>query len=456
MSSPHGFVNIRSGPGVEYDPPLGTYQNGVVADVLGKQYSSAGDLWWLISFPAGPFGRGWVYADYTDAQNIGQVPWVTAPLTLTPVTPSATPRPYAIINSPDGFLNVRSGPGGVYQPPLGRLANGTEVDILGKQLASDGALWWLVPFSGSWNGRGWIYASYTIARNTDDVPWIIAPPTPTLVPRTPTPTPTQPYVPPVVNWTITGRVVDVASGQPVGQASVQARLGNDGTTLSTLTDSNGNFSIVGQARDDGNLTLTVNAFGYEEYTKIAGAIKPRVYDFPDIELVRQQAPVVTWIVTGRVVEVGTYQPIVNADVKAVLGDDGVQANDLSDSNGQFSLDGQARDSGALSLTIVADGYQTFTTTYPPNDSRVYNLADLALVPLTNSCAYESVINLSETVALARLQGLNFTSVTTTSVTVGDDSTLIGRVINQTPSPPPEGESVRVNCQLPVVLGVGRQ
>jgi hypothetical protein len=235
---------------------------------------------------------------------------------------------------------------------------------------------------------------------------------------------------------------------------VQARLGNDGTTLSTLTDSNGDFSLVGQAHDDGNLTLTVNAFGFEEYTKIAGAIKPRVYDFPNIGLTRQQAPVVTWIVTGRVVEIGTYQPIANADVKAVLGDDGPQIGDLSDVNGQFSIDGEARDNGMLSLTIIADGYQPFSTSYPPKDPRIYNLTDLALVPLADSCAYESVINLSEATALARLQSLNFTQVTTTSVAVDDSSVLIGRVINQTPDPPPEGQSVRVNCQLPVVLGIG--
>jgi len=456
MNSPHGFVNVRSGPGMEYDPPLGTYQNDVVADVLGKQTSSAGDLWWLISFPPGPFGKGWVYAPYTDAQNVGQVPWVTAPATPTPVTPSATPRPHAIINSPNGFLNVRSGPGGVYQPPLGQLNNGMMVDVVGKQLATDGALWWLIPFSGGWYGRGWIYANYTIAGNTDNVPWVVAPPTPTLVPRTPTPTPTQPSGPPIVNWTITGRVINATTGQPVGQASVQTRLGSDGTTLSTLTDSNGYFSIAGQAHDDGNLTLTVNAFSYEEYTRIAGAIKPRVYNFSNIGLVPQQAPVVPWIVTGRVIEIGTYQPVANAEVTVVLGDDGVQITGSSAADGQFSLNGQARDSGTLSLTIVADGYQTFTASYPPNDSRIYNLADLSLVPPANSCAYESVINLSEATALARLQSLSFTNVATTSIVVNEGSSLIGRVVTQNPDPPPEGQSARVNCQIAVVLGIGSQ
>jgi hypothetical protein len=118
------------------------------------------------------------------------------------------------------------------------------------------------------------------------------------------------------------------------------------------------------------------------------------------------------------------------------------------------MNGQARDSGSLNLTITAAGYQTYNTTYPAANPRTYNLADLPLVPLAGSCAYESVISLPEAAALARLQSLSFTSVATTSVAVGDGSALVGRVINQNPNPPPEGESVRVNCQISVVLGIG--
>ncbi len=454
MNSPHGFVNVRSGPGVVYDPPLGTYQNTVVADVLGKQYDLDGNLWWLISFPAAPFDQGWVYAPYTLAYNVGQIPWVTAPPTPTPVyvSPTPTPRPHAVINSPDGFLNARSGPGQVY-PTLGRYYNGATVNVIGKQAASNGALWWLVPFAGSVNGQGWIYADFTIARNTAGVPWISAPPTPTLVPRTPTPTPT-PTGPPLVNWTITGRVVDAITWQPVDRASVRARLGNNGPTLSTLTDSNGNFSLVGQAGNEGNLVMTVNAFGYEEKEFTAGAVKPRVYDFPNIGLVPQQAPVVSWVVTGRAVEIGTGQPVAGAQVEAVLGDDNVNVSGVTGPDGTFSLEGQARDSGTLNLSIVADGYQFFTYTSPQTDSRVYNLDNLSLVPVAGSCAYESVIDLSQASALARLQTLNFTRVSTTPVTVQDGSGLVDRVINQTPDPPPEGGSRRLNCQTFISLGIG--
>jgi uncharacterized protein YraI len=444
-------VNVRSGPGPIYNL-LGTHKNDVVVDVIGKQYSTAGELWWLISFPAGPYGQGWILASYTSAQNVDNVPWVAVPPTPTPftVTPTEIARPHATIDSPNGFLHVRSGPGLVYEPPLGVYNNGAVVNIIGKQIATNGALWWLIPFASDPGGRGWIYADYTIAKSTENVPWVTAPPTPT-------PTPTSistPPTPSVVNWTVTGRVVDLATNQPVIGASVKAILGNDGTSLTTLTDSNGDFSIVGSARDNGNLLLTVTAPGYVEETITAGPATPRVYNFSRIELAQQPVPIVTWAVFGRVVEIGTSNSIVGARVEAILGDDAVRLDTLTGANGEFSLNGQASDKGKLSLNVTADGYQPFSFTSDQVDSRIYNLPDLQLVPMAGSCAYESVINLSQTPAMTRLQTLSFTNVSTTPVTVSDNPDLIGRVLSQDPDPPPEGQSKRLSCQIPIILSVG--
>ncbi|MBN1993722.1 MAG: carboxypeptidase regulatory-like domain-containing protein [Anaerolineae bacterium] len=456
ISSPTGFVNVRSGPGLAYNPPLGAYRNGTAVNVLGRQYAADGALWWLIVFPAGPYGQGWVYANYTQAQNVANVPWITAPPTPTPVfvTPTPLPRPHAIINSPDGFLYVRSGPGPVY-PLLGGYNNGLVVDVIGKQAAANGALWWLIPFANSPNRQGWIYADYTIAKYVEQVPWAPAPPTPT--PSViPTPTPTRtPSAPPLVNWTITGRVVNATStARPVAGASVEARLGNDGTYRSAITDGNGYFSIAAHARDEGNLILTIVAPGYTAETITAGPAWPRVYDFPIIELAPQQAPPVSWVIFGRVVEIGTTQPIPQAVVKAFLGDEAVYLETLTGANGEFSLNGQARDSGFLQLNITAEGYQPLSFTSPQTDSRVYNLADLPLTPLAGSCAYESVLDLPQTPALARLQSLNFTNVVTTPVSVGGNTNLLGIVLTQTPDPPPVGQSIQVSCQYPIGLGVG--
>ena len=453
INGPDGFVNVRNGPGSIYSF-LGTHENGAVVDVIGKQYSTGGELWWLIIFPAGPQGQGWIPASYTNAQNVDNIPWVATPATPTPisftVTPTEIARPHAIIDSPSGFLYVRSGPGLVYEPPLGVYNNDAVVNIIGKQIAANGALWWLIPFAGDSSGRGWVYANYTIAKYTEDVPWVTAPPTPT-------PTPTKistPPTPSMVNWTITGRVVNLSTNQPVFGASVEAVLGDNGPLLSTLTDSNGNFSIVGSARDTGNLILTVTAEGYVEKAITVGPVAPRVYDFPRIELAQQPAPVVTWAVFGRVVEIGAANPIPGAYVEAILGDDAISLEALTGADGEFSLSGQATDRGKLSLNITANGYQPFSFTSDQTGSRIYNLPNLQLVPVAGSCAYESVINLSQTSAIARLQTLSFTTVSTTPVTVGGDQNLIGRVLTQDPDPPPEGQSKRLSCQIPIILGVG--
>ncbi|HSH12326.1 MAG TPA: SH3 domain-containing protein, partial [Desulfurivibrionaceae bacterium] len=118
----------------------------------------------------------------------GLAPTSTPIPTVTPisVTPTGPTQPYAIINSPQGSVNVRSGPGMIYGPPLGGYNNGARVDIVGRQYSPEGELWWLVPFTPSLSGQGWIYAAYTSAYNTDGVPWVTAPPLP------PPPTPTFP------------------------------------------------------------------------------------------------------------------------------------------------------------------------------------------------------------------------------------------------------------------------
>jgi len=451
IDAPSGFVNVRQAPGIDA-PSLGAYNNGAQVEIIGKQNSSAGELWWLIPFTGGANGQGWIYAAYTDATNVGGVPWVTAPVTVTATpTPTRTPQPppipHAIIDSPRGFVYVRSGPGEIYEPTLGRFSNGRFVDIIGKQLSSRDQLWWLIPFPASPNGGGWIYANDTIARFTDYVPWVVAP-------STPTPSPTRQVTPSRVDWTITGRVIDNSTGSPIGGAFVGATLGAEGTTLSATADSNGQFIMAGRARDEGNLVLTVAAQGFVQRELSADPVSPRVYDFPTIELERQEAPVVTWAIFGRVTELGTSAPIPGARIEAILGLDGVRLEATSNDNGEFSMNGQARNRGNLSLNLTANGYQANAFTSAQTDSRIYNLPNLQLVPQAGSCRYESVIDLNQTSALARLQNLSFTNVTTQTVDVGGDQNLIDRVVVQQPGPPPEGQSIRLSCQIPITLGIG--
>lgn len=102
--------------------------------------------------------------------------------TATPTPPggSATPpgTPVAVTTSD---LYVREGPGQDY-PPLGLLPVNTQVEISGKN--ADGS-WWQIVYPPGSDGRGWTYAPFTRASNTENVPVV-----PTPVPPTPTHTPT--------------------------------------------------------------------------------------------------------------------------------------------------------------------------------------------------------------------------------------------------------------------------
>ena len=223
-------------------------------------------------------------------------PSATPTQTATAAPPTPTPTPHAVINSPYGLLNVRSGPGLIYDPPLGAFNNGTVVEVLGRQFSLEGELWWLVPFPAAVTGQGWIYAEDTIASNADNVPWIAPPPTPTGTPTpspttTPTVTPTftpsvtpTPTLPVVVDWTIVGRVTQADTVQPIPGARVEAILGSDEVQLSTFTAANGDFSLNGRALDQGGLKLNLSAVGYRANTFIFTQTRPRDYELFNLQL----------------------------------------------------------------------------------------------------------------------------------------------------------------------------
>jgi hypothetical protein len=75
-------VNVRFGPGMVYDPPVGSLPAGATANVDGK---SADGTWWYIVFPAGPGGHAWVSGSVVAASCI--------PTTLAVITAPPTPLP---------------------------------------------------------------------------------------------------------------------------------------------------------------------------------------------------------------------------------------------------------------------------------------------------------------------------------------------------------------------------
>jgi uncharacterized protein YraI len=103
----------------------------------------------------------------------------------TPVAAANTPASTGPVVTVNTSLNVRTGPGVVYDR-VGSLASGATADILGRNADSG---WWQISYDGAPEGKGWISASYGEARNTDGVPVVEAPPAPTPKPATATPPP---------------------------------------------------------------------------------------------------------------------------------------------------------------------------------------------------------------------------------------------------------------------------
>ena len=116
---------------------------------------------------------------------------VTESPTDTPVAEAPTPVPGAPKALTKTLLDVRSGPGDVYDL-VGKLPEGTEAEITGQD---ETGRWWQIIFLPAENGRGWIPVDSNLseASNANGVPIALAPPlptgTPTPIPDTPTPTP---------------------------------------------------------------------------------------------------------------------------------------------------------------------------------------------------------------------------------------------------------------------------
>lgn len=83
-------LNVRSGPGTQYEPPLGLLPAGTIVEIVGKNSEGS---WWYIVFPNGPDQRGWIAAEFASAQNADGIPVVDTPTPAPTDTPTLTPQP---------------------------------------------------------------------------------------------------------------------------------------------------------------------------------------------------------------------------------------------------------------------------------------------------------------------------------------------------------------------------
>jgi uncharacterized protein YraI len=133
--------------------------------------------------PSGPIGGATPGAPTPGLPAPASPPPGTAPVEADVDQVASEPSVTAVIG-----VNVRSGPGVEYAPPIGWLAQGQTARITGRN--ADGT-WWQIEHPSGTAQRGWVSArpQYTTARDTENVPVVAAPPLPTATP-TPTPTPT--------------------------------------------------------------------------------------------------------------------------------------------------------------------------------------------------------------------------------------------------------------------------
>jgi uncharacterized protein YraI len=178
--------------------------------------------------------------------------------TPAPTTPPATPtssRPQ--VTTRQG-INVRSGPGTNFNPPIGSLAANTTVDLLARNPAGD---WYKIRY---YNGEGWVFSGLVdVSGNITSLPVEAGPPTP--LPPTPVPVvPTSPAAPAPAtsganlvagNWRF-DPPGDPVCGQTFNIFFDVANLGSEATTVS------GSVRVVDVRQADGSQQgNTVGGFG---------------------------------------------------------------------------------------------------------------------------------------------------------------------------------------------------
>jgi uncharacterized protein YraI len=98
-------VNVRSGPGIGYDP-LGLLNPQDVVTLTGK---TDDEVWLQIEYAAGPDGKGWVAAGYVQASGVENLPivaetgQVVGTETPTPLPATVTPTLVAAVQDDDSI-----------------------------------------------------------------------------------------------------------------------------------------------------------------------------------------------------------------------------------------------------------------------------------------------------------------------------------------------------------------
>jgi uncharacterized protein YraI len=193
--------------------------------------------------------------------------------TPAPTTPPATATSSRPSVTTTQGLNVRSGPGTIFNPPIGSLAANTTVDLLARNTAGD---WYKIRY---YNGEGWVFSG--LVRVNGDITNLPSeagppPPPPTAVPVIPTVPATTPIPATSVNLVAGNWRFDPPGDPTCGQTfNIFFDVANLGSTATTTGGSvlvldswngaeqartTGGFGVIqaGQTVNVGPIPLTIS------------------------------------------------------------------------------------------------------------------------------------------------------------------------------------------------------
>ena len=189
VEAPDGGVNIRRGPGLNFEQ-IGLLEGGESLPVVGQNQDGT---WWQVEFEAGENGLAWIAAAVV---NFSGEP-ATVPLVQPAAIPTAVVTPTPTVPVVQGTVtatdpvNVRSEPSleGVI---VGGLYPGDSADVVA---VSEDSEWWQIDFADGPEGLAWVAAEFVEFEGEPLAVPIFGQGTVTPTPR-PTNTPTPTALPP--------------------------------------------------------------------------------------------------------------------------------------------------------------------------------------------------------------------------------------------------------------------
>ena len=166
VNTQEGELNFRTGPGAEYPMAYETpFHNGDVLHIAAETLAASGNPWGMTN--GGPDGQiiGWVALGPTlklDNAATVQDAREQAPVAVEAKKNEKTEVDYyVVVNTQEGVLNMRTGPGAEYPMAAEAFHNGDILHIVTEMTASSGNPWGLTAGGADGLTSGWVAIGLT-------------------------------------------------------------------------------------------------------------------------------------------------------------------------------------------------------------------------------------------------------------------------------------------------------